>query len=713
MRIDWTAQVDIVNYAITPFWTFAQDVDPSVPSTTVEISLFDHDSFFNDEPIDISPTSGTTLILNLDMTSGSWTSAFMSANQGYATGDGAFADGWAKIFFDVSVLSDADGSASENDADGDGLLDGWETFGVDTDGDFGETTSGSFVNLPAFGANPRHKDLFLELDWIAGAEPQREVIQTLKAVFDVAPMTAGTQAAALIKGVNAKVNPDGQAGIHLWVDTGAIADPASGLPVGDNLGGGNQVFPVNPNISNLNSRFDAAKMLDSGRDLIFRHGLSANFPGDLSGTSGPGNTAFTLNAPNQSWLPNEWVGKTVTVTDATGMVQTQPIVSNTANQLTVGLTPAQIMSGVTTPFMTIPAPISTFTINYSNGGWGEVGGNDFIEYNHDAGSILHELGHTLNLGHGGSDGINRKPNYLSVMNYDHQFGVLRGDGGSSVDFSGVRLSVGGTPSVSLDSNLFDVSQNWVVNQWAMASWYVEIVIPGSPGSRQTRRILSNTTNTLIVADVDSMGAPRGERWTSAPDTSWRYTIFSAATPRGEEMVGRFGEAQVLIKIGAAQTSAVLYPALAAGLFYENPPHRFSRCGEEMAPAVPALGLVHINQPNVGFVNQGGSLQRLSRLLLRHPLRRQLAQLIIDQRQQLLGGTRVALFDGREDAGDVGHEHDYTGTVERLLVLELHKTNSRPCRPTGRLTKLSGVAMALPGSLRRAGWRSPVPSPDSR
>ena len=34
---------------------------------------------------------------------------------------------------------------------------------------------------------------------------------------------------------------------------------------------------------------------------------------------------------------------------------------------------------------------------------------------------MHEFGHTLGLGHGGSDGINDKPNYLSVMTYQYQF----------------------------------------------------------------------------------------------------------------------------------------------------------------------------------------------------------------------------------------------------------------------------------------------------
>lgn len=36
------------------------------------------------------------------------------------------------------------------------------------------------------------------------------------------------------------------------------------------------------------------------------------------------------------------------------------------------------------------------------------------------GTFLHELGHNLALQHGGGDGINNKPNFLSIMNYSWQ-----------------------------------------------------------------------------------------------------------------------------------------------------------------------------------------------------------------------------------------------------------------------------------------------------
>ena len=45
------------------------------------------------------------------------------------------------------------------DADGDALPDAWEEDGVDIDGD--GTVD---LDLPAMGADPRHKDIFVEID---------------------------------------------------------------------------------------------------------------------------------------------------------------------------------------------------------------------------------------------------------------------------------------------------------------------------------------------------------------------------------------------------------------------------------------------------------------------------------------------------------------------------------------------------------------------
>jgi hypothetical protein len=61
-----------------------------------------------------------------------------------------------------------------------------------------------------------------------------------------------------------------------------------------------------------------------------------------------------------------------------------------------------------------------------------------------------------------------------------------------------------------------------------------------------------------------------------------------------------------------------------------------------------------DQPQVRFVHQGGGLERLPGLLADHLLGRQPTQLVVDERQQLLGGVRVALLDRGQDVGDLGH-----------------------------------------------------------
>lgn len=83
----------------------------------------------------------------------------------------------------------------EADSDGDGLLDTWEMNGLEVDG--------HFVDLPAMGADPMHKDVFVEVDYMNRPLSSR-VVQTLMQSFADAPVT----------------NPDGTTGINLHIDTG-------------------------------------------------------------------------------------------------------------------------------------------------------------------------------------------------------------------------------------------------------------------------------------------------------------------------------------------------------------------------------------------------------------------------------------------------------------------------------------------------------------
>jgi len=89
----------------------------------------------------------------------------------------------------------------------------------------------------------------------------------------------------------------------------------------------------------------------------------------------------------------------------------------------------------------------------NSSGIAELPGNDFIvslqTFLGDSDvskTIMHELGHNLNLRHGGFEDRNQKPNYNSVMNYRYQFGGIDvtcnavGDG--VLDYSiGTRISL--------------------------------------------------------------------------------------------------------------------------------------------------------------------------------------------------------------------------------------------------------------------------------
>src|SRR5439155_22390231 len=65
-------------------------------------------------------------------------------------------------------------------------------------------------------------------------------------------------------------------------------------------------------------------------------------------------------------------------------------------------------------------------------------------------------------------------------------------------------------------------------------------------------------------------------------------------------------------------------------------------------------LLAVQQAQIVLVHQSRRLQGLPRSFLGQFLRCQLAQLLINEGQELAGGVGVALLDGRQDASDLVH-----------------------------------------------------------
>ena len=291
-----------------------------------------------------------------------------------------FLDGYIFIPRDKKVTLSPDSRdiifIGSGDLDGDALYDVWEVEGYDADGD-GEID----LDLPAMGADPNHKDIFVEVDYMEDVKCFADHCITLHSH----KLREKPVAIVVESFKNAPVsNIDGTNGINLHVDLG-LDRPMSN----ESTWGGFSRSNVIPHIELLDwQEFYKLKAgnFESEREEIFHYVISAHHYYDPSSESecisGSGSlVGFDIIIALGGWgrLPQEG-----------------------------------------DHHCTAPAR-QFFT------------GTDWQQ----AGTFMHELGHNLGLNHGGGDEINAKPNYLSIMNYAFQMTgvVYLGQVGGKFDYS--------------------------------------------------------------------------------------------------------------------------------------------------------------------------------------------------------------------------------------------------------------------------------------
>ncbi|WP_234390854.1 hypothetical protein [Nocardia suismassiliense] len=189
--------------------------------------------------------------------------------------------GLGTVLTPATVAAQPDAAAV--DTDGDGLPDTWEKNGYDANGD------GTIdVDLPKMGANPNHKDIFVEMDYMNGRLPTTPALDRVVAVFANAPVT----------------NPDGRNGISIHLDAGNARGTAY------DLGGGNQV-PYDNDLSPVDSQVAAIKRSNFAavRARVFHYMIWADSynGGCSSGISLgiPADTFVVSLGPKCNWNPGD------------------------------------------------------------------------------------------------------------------------------------------------------------------------------------------------------------------------------------------------------------------------------------------------------------------------------------------------------------------------------------------------------------------------
>jgi hypothetical protein len=253
------------------------------------------------------------------------------------------------------------------DTDGDALCDEWETDGIRDEG------GNMLLDLASLGSNPAVPDVFLEMDYMLkpshNHQPKHESVEAVKQAF----LDAGKVLRLDVD--KAEAVPE-IAAVRFRVPGPGAQDDFDDIKNGTKSDPCDGFFGTREqrNLANCSDVLEA-------RSLVYRYVLFGhNFIED----------GITVGNSGQAELPG--------------------------NDFIVTLGAHRVVNKDTGEVVSEDQPF-----------WDSINPRNRVQY--EAGTLMHELGHTLGLGHGGRgpdgpDHTNCKPNYLSVMSYSRQFASL-------------------------------------------------------------------------------------------------------------------------------------------------------------------------------------------------------------------------------------------------------------------------------------------------
>ncbi|MDP4511225.1 DUF7507 domain-containing protein [Nonomuraea turcica] len=350
-------------------WVYKKTVDTSHNPVRIQMQLWDQDDLSFDDPIRWTKGGSATLDLDFNLDTCVFTGGGLTTQQGAnaptlaGESEGSGEDS-ARGYFTITT-PDCLKPERDADSDGDSLMNSWETAGrginVDNDG-----TIDLALGEAPYNAVPYRKDLFVEADYMKGQKPQAGALDDVVKAFDAAPVDPYPDPAD-----PSKVK---YRGIALHAMEGEEMPNVPNIKFSTSIDGDQNDF----------------NDFKNGNPVVKEAGKCSGRFGTQADRTSP-NCVNILEARRKAFRYMIFAHTYEENSDSSGRAEID------LNTLVGG-----------NDFIVTLGSWSSFT---------NVGGRK----NAEAATFMHELGHTLSLGHGGDDSVNCKPNYLSVMNYTLQF----------------------------------------------------------------------------------------------------------------------------------------------------------------------------------------------------------------------------------------------------------------------------------------------------